>query len=93
MFSLYLSEDMRSPGKNLGLVEVQDQKEAESVLSACERQYTKAEGEAVDVYGEEEDDKKNVLEEGGSNFGRQLSVDSQEDRVKRFIPHYINILC
>merc|ERR1711974_198006 len=49
-----LSEDMRSPGKNLGLVEVQDQNEAESVLSACERQYTKAEGEAADVYGEEE---------------------------------------
>jgi len=74
--------DMRSPGTNLGLVEVQDEEEAHQVhLSACERQYTKAEEEAVDVYGEEkEDDKKKLLEEGTTNFGRQLSVDSQEDR-------------
>ena len=79
--------DMRSPGTNLGLVEVQDEEEAHQVhLSACERQYTKAEEEAVDVYGEEkEDDKKKLLEEGATNFGRQLSVDSQEDRVNRFI--------
>ena len=81
---LNLSEDMRSSGINLASVEAHDQKEAESIQSACERQYTKAEEETVDVYGEDEDDKSNVLEEGASNFGRQLSVDSQEDRVNIF---------
>ena len=80
-----LSEDKRSPGTNLGLGEVQDQEEVQVYQSACEMQDTKTEEEAVDVYREEKElDKKKLLEEGATNFGRQLSVDSQEDRVNRF---------
>jgi len=76
-----LSEDLGSPGRNIGLIEVHDQEEAQVDPSACERQYTKAGEESAIIYREEEEeDKKELLEEGGSNFGRQPSVDSQEDR-------------
>lgn len=81
-----LSEDLGSPGRNIGLIEVHDQEEAQVDPSACERQYTKAGEESAIIYREEEEeDKKELLEEGGSNFGRQPSVDSQEDRVNIFI--------
>ena len=80
-----LSENMRSSGTSLGLIEAPAQED--SKFRRSERQYTKAEKkEAVDVYGEENtDDKKELLEEGDTNFASQLSVDSQEDRVNRFM--------
>ena len=85
-----LSEDLGSPGRNVGLIEVQD-KEEEGNASACERQHTKTKEESANIYGEEEEeeDKKELLEEGGvGNFDRQPSVDSQEDRVKNRFIHF-----
>ena len=81
-----LSENMRSSGTSLELIEAPAQEDSKFQRSVRERKYTKADEEAVDVYGEENtDDKKELLEEGDTNFASQLSVDSQEDRVNRFI--------
>ena len=69
-------------GANLGLVEVQDQEEAHQVhLSACETQYTKAEEETSDVYGEE----NNILH----ILLRELNrLDDNEEKRARFWLRY-----
>ena len=76
-----LSEEMRSQGRNVGFVEAQDQDESQVDVGACDRKYVGGGVEvALDDYKEEEDQKE-FLEKVDVIYGRQPSVDYQEDQV------------
>jgi len=74
-----LSEEMRSQGRNVGFVEAQDQDKSKVDVGACERKYVGGVEVALDDYKEEEDQKE-LLEKVDVIYGRQPSVDYQEDQ-------------